>query len=557
MNNYKDKTKKPILNIALTAVVSAVIIAVAFYITLPPVNLHSGAFWAFVLFAVAVVTVADLIFNGTSLGGYSSSHSIRGAYLRLPIRFRVLITVAAVVALLLIILGIFSSEFLRSDAYSSMIELDEVEFSEAIAESEHVSDIALMDSASARIIGNRTLGSLADLVSQFVIAEDYTQIALNSTPAKVAPLEYASFFKWLGNRRDGIPGYVKVDPVEFDAEFVRLDEGKYIKYSPSAYFSKNLSRALRFSYPFDIFGTVNFETDESGKPYWVCPTLKPRAGFFGGYDAAGVIILDASTGESTKYELGEIPDWVDIVYSGDLICQKYDWYGELSGGYINYMFAQTGCTATTDDFGYKIIGNDVYIYTGITSLSSDAANIGFILVNSRTGEYRYFSVPGAEEYSAMSAAEGSLQQYGYVASFPSLINVRGEPTYIMVLKDASGIVKMYAMVNVRNYNIAVTAENQEELVEKYIVAAQLDGKDDTPTDDEELLEVTLTVLEKYLVTLDGDTVVYLKCENGEICSLPFSAELLRVESGDEVTVKYKSEADGIYDGVSLLTHSEN
>lgn len=550
MKNYHDKTRSKPLRVTLWLGLSALITAVAYYIALPPLNLHSASFWAFAFFTVAVVTVLDLLFNDVSLGGYTHSGSVRAGFARLPVRFRVLVIAIAVTLLLLAIFGIFSSRLFMADAYSSMIEPETVEFSQAIAESDHVSDIALMDSDSARIIGNRTLGSLSDLVSQFVIADDYTQIALNSAPAKVAPLEYASFFKWLGNRKDGIPGYVKVDPVGFDAEFVRLESGEYIRYSPSAYFSKKLSRALRFRYPFEIFGTVNFETDESGRPYWVCPTLEPRAGFFGGFDVSGVVILDAATGESTRYPLGEIPDWVDIVYSGDLICQKYDWYGELSGGYFNLMLSQTGCTATTDDFGYKIIGNDVYIYTGITSLSSDAANIGFILVNSRTGEYRYFSVPGAEEYSAMSAAEGSLQQYGYVASFPSLINVRGEPTYIMVLKDASGIVKMYAMVNVRNYNIAVTAENQEQLIEKYIAAAQLDSHD-TPTDETELSSMTLTVLERYLVTLDGNTVVYIKGEDGELCSLPFSPKLLQVESGDTLSVSYSGESDGVYEGVSF------
>lgn len=559
MANYKDKTALPIIKIAVWIALSLLIIGVAFYISLPPINPHAGEFWTFLFFCVVTVVVLDVIINGLSavFGDLFSGKVTKSKLSVFPKRIKITLIVVGVLIVLLIILNIFSTQFLRAGSYSSMIEINEVPFEEALAETEYVSDIALMDSTSAQIIGNRTLGSLSDLVSQFVIAEDYTQVALESVPYKVAPLEYASFFKWMSNKSNGIPGYVKVDPVHFDAEFVRLAEGEYIRYSPSSYFGTDLMRKLRFSYPFDIFGSPNFEVDEDGRPYWICSVMTPRAGWFGGYDVSQVVILDAASGECEKYELDEVPDWVDIVYNGNLICQKYDWHGELSGGYINYMFSQTGCTATTDDFGYKIIGNDVYIYTGVTSLSSDAANIGFILVNSRTGEYQYFPVPGAEEYSAMSAAAGAVQQYGYTASFPSLINVKGEPTYIMVLKDASQIVKMYAMVNVRNYNIVVTATSQTEVYSKYIEAAGLAGADEPPvTDNDEILEAEFTVSQVYFIAENGNTVGYLKCDDGSICSVPFTPQLLRLESGDKIKLYYKNEKDGIYDGVKFEIISE-
>ena len=540
MSSYKSVSKESIIKIAVWILLSVLIIGVAFYIMLPPINLHAGEFWSFLLFAAVVVFALDVLINGFFglIQGFFTGRVTVSKLSVFPKRVKIALIIAGILVVLLLILNVFSSQFLRAGSYSSMIEVVEVPFEDALAETEYVSDIALMDSTSAQIIGNRTLGSLSDLVSQFIIAEDYTQIALKSVPYKVAPLEYASFFKWLSNKSDGIPGYVKVDPVNFDAEFVRLEEGKYIKYSESSYFGTDLLRKPRFSYPFEIFGNINFEVDEEGNPYWFCPTMSPRAGWFGGYDVSSVIILDASTGESVKYNLGEIPDWVDIVYDGYLICQKYDWYGELSGGYLNYMFSQTGCTATTDDFGYKIVGNDVYIYTGVTSLSSDAANIGFILVNSRTGEYQYFPVPGAEEYSAMSAAAGAVQQYGYTASFPSLINVYGEPTYIMVLKDASQIVKMYAMVNVRNYNIVVTANSQEEVYRKYIEAAGLE-KAETPPPVQEEKQMEITVGEIHFITLDGDTEVYIKsADDAVICKLPFSAGLLRLAEGDTINIYY-------------------
>ena len=546
--------KKSTRAAAILAYIAAVLLflGVVYYVTLPPLSIYSGAFWTFFFFVDAVIFVSFLVI-GTLSG------KLFGTFMRMPsghidIQSGVLkrmgfVKVQAVITLLVVAVlflgSLVSSEMFRAKTYSSLITVEESDFASDILETEYVSDIALMDSGSARIIGARTLGTLSDLVSQYNVASTYTQIAMmepdgSTAPYKVAPLEYASFFKWLTNSKSGIPGYVKVDPVRFDAEFIRLS-GDYIKYSDSAYFGKDLMRALRFAYPTAIFGSVYFEVDDEGHPYWIAAVMKPNAGLFGAFDVESVVTLDACTGETAQYIPAESPEWVDIVYSGNLICQKYDWHGMLRGGYINSAFAQADCVVTTDDFGYKIIGNDIYIFTGVTSTSNDEANIGFILANSRTGTYKYYAVPGAEEYSAMSAAEGSVQQYRYQASFPTLINVDGEATYIMVLKDASGIVKMYSMVNVRNYNIVVTSETQEEVFQKYKLAlAQNSGS----IPDDLLTEETVTADEILYITQSGETVVYVK--SGErVFRMTFNEEILFVNEGDSITVWHSGTTDGV------------
>ncbi len=557
--------KKRKLSIPLYLLAVLIGIGAVYYLTLPPLSVHSVEFWGFMLFLDAVVLVSYFVI-GILAGKFETPEVIRMPSGQIDVnamRFgwkktkftKTLLLLTAVVAGVLLIGAAAGSEILRAKTYSSVITVEERDFAQTIAETEYVSDIALMDTASARIVGERTLGTLSDLVSQYDVSYDYTQIAMRSPdgagthPYKVSPLEYDSFFKWLTNASSGIPGYVKVDAVEFMAEFVRLEDGNYIQYSPSAYFSKDLQRALRFAYPTKIFGTACFEVDDEGRPYWIVSTMKPRAGLFGAMDVDSVILFDACTGEHAEYKPTEAPDWVDIVYYGDLVCQKYDWHGLYSGGYINSLFSQTGCTITTDDFGYKIIGNDVYIFTGVTSTSGDKANIGFILANSRTGEYQYFPVPGAEEHSAMSAAEGSVQQYRYTASFPSLINVNGEATYIMVLKDASGIVKMYSMVNMENYNIVVTSTTQEEVFQKYKAALRQNGSQTAP---EELHTEAVTVREILYVTTGGETTVYLKTSGG-IFSLPFAEIVLFIEEGDSVTVSYAYKSEN---GVTSITDIE-
>ena len=542
---YRASREKPhALGVILFLAAVLLFAGIVYYVTLPPINIHSGGFWSYVIFLLVLVLISYFVIG--LLTGKIFAETVRmpsgaidfrastesGKKTKFP---RFVLGVIAAILVFLIIGTLAGSSIFRAKTYSSLITVEDADFASGIEETEYVTDIALMDTASARIIGARTLGTLSDLVSQYEVSYQYTQIAMKnargeSHPYKVSPLEYASFFKWVQDKAAGIPGYVKVDTVKFEAEFVRLS-GEYIRYSPSAYFSKNLTRALRFACPTAIFGSVCFEVDDNGHPYWVASTMKPHAGLFGAMDVDRVVTLDACTGEVAEYAPAESPDWIDIVYYGDLICQKYDWYGMLRGGWINSEFSQVNCVVTTDDFGYKIIGNDVYIFTGVTSTSNDEANIGFILANSRTGEYRFFSVAGAEEYSAMSAAEGSVQQFGYRASFPSLINVGGEATYIMVLKDASGIVKMYSMVNVKNYNLVVTSETQEDVFQKYKAALRQSGAAEVADD---VLPGEAVVSEIVYVTEAGSTVVYLKTDTG-VYRMPFDESVLFIEPGDRIT----------------------
>ena len=403
-----------------------------------------------------------------------------------------------------------------------------------------------MDSGSAQIIGARALGSLNELVSQFEINSQYTQINLNGRPMKVSPLEYADFFRWWNNRSSGIPGYIAVDPVKNTSEYVKLKEP--MRYAESAYFDKDLRRHLRFSYRTAIFGNSYFEIGEDGAPYYVTAVLKKDVFLFGGTDVKGAVILNACTGETQYYDVADIPSWVDIVYDGDMLAQRYDWYGELSGGYFNSLFAKKDCKHVTDDYGYKMFDDDVWVFTGVTSVASDQSNIGFVLMNSRTAEIRYYPIPGAEEYSVMRSAEGEVQNLGYTASFPSVINVEGQPTYIMVLKDKGSLVKQYALIHVERYNIVVTATTQREVMAKYKNALLENGMISgvsTPAENPDAVTVTVKDI-KYLVQ-DGNSFAYLITSRDEIYKIDCAAfeTVVLTEPGDRVRLSAVEEETGV------------
>ena len=327
-----------------------------------------------------------------------------------------------------------------------------------------------------------------------------------------------------------------------------------MKYVPSGYFNDNIYRYVQMHNPTRIFDGCYFEVKDDGSPCYVCPVLHARVGLFGGMDVKGAVLLDPVTGDMQYYDVADIPNWVDRVYDGDLLEDKFNWYGELSNGFWNSVIGQKGCIRATDDYGFKTIEDDVWIYTGVTSVTGDASNVGFVMINQRTSEARYYTISGAEEYSAMSSAEGEVQEKNYKASFPSLINVDGTPTYVMVLTDNGGLVKMYAMVNVEQYNLVVTAESQEEVFAKYRQLLAKEGISDSGAEEEttdtekKIQSVTFVVADMEYVTMDGETYVYLKNSDGEVYKQKFADDesIVKVSVGDEVTVQYEKKENGIH-----------
>lgn len=268
---------------------------------------------------------------------------------------------------------------------------------------------------------------------------------------------------------------------------------------------------------------------------------------FGGRTVTGCVVLNPVNGETVKYDIESIPNWIDVVFDGNLLCDQYNWHGMYQNGFANSLFAKKGCkqvttyiadesedSTPTADYGYVAKDGDIWIYTGITSLNGDSSNIGFLLSNERTGESRYYSIAGADEKSAMSSAEGEVQEKNYQASFPSLININGNPTYIMVLKDSGGLVKLYAAVNVEQYNIVTTAPTQAECIEKYKKLLGIETTD-SPDNAE---EKSITVSDIKYIDIDGNTYIYLIDTNNNIYKAKASdfENMLLLKIGDTVTI---------------------
>ena len=553
--NRPKKERRPIgtpaARTAINLAVTLLFAAVYYYVALPAINFKTAEFYTFFVLLAVVYCVCAVItsgFQGTGAKGY---FKFVKKQCKVPFFLTVGLLAVALVG------SIISWEVFRAADYRDLLTVEEGDFA---AEVEEISfdQIPMLDSASAKKLGNRKLGELADMVSQFEVADDYTQINYKGRPVRVTPLRYGDIIKWFNNRADGLPAYLVIDMVTQNVEVHRLEDG--IRYTTAEHFGRNLYRYLRFHYPTYLFDEPAFEIDEQGNPYWVCPRISRTIGLFGGTDIIGAVLVDAVSGECTYYEVDDVPQWVDHVYTANLIIQQYDYHGTYVNGFINSLFGQRDVTVTTDGYNYIAIGDDVYMYTGITSVVSDESNIGFILSNQRTKETHFYSVAGAEEYSAMDSAQGQVQQMKYEATFPLLLNISDQPTYFMALKDAAGLVKMYAMVNVSQYQIVATGNTVAECESNYRVMLarnNLISADDTEVQPSDQQEVTGVIAEIRSAVIEGNTWYYLRLEQGDVYYAVSSADqrsaaLLSV--GDTVKVQYMAGEETILDtyAVSLV-----
>ena len=553
--NRPKKERRPIgtpaARTAINLAVTLLFAAVYYYVALPAINFKTAEFYTFFVLLAVVYCVCAVItsgFQGTGAKGY---FKFVKKQCKVPFFLTVGLLAVALVG------SIISWEVFRAADYRDLLTVEEGDFA---AEVEEISfdQIPMLDSASAKKLGNRKLGELADMVSQFEVADDYTQINFKGRPVRVTPLRYGDIIKWLNNRADGLPAYLVIDMVTQNVEVHRLEDG--IRYTTAEHFGRNLYRYLRFHYPTYLFDEPAFEIDEQGNPYWVCPRISRTIGLFGGTDIIGAVLVDAVSGECTYYEVDDVPQWVDHVYTANLIIQQYDYHGTYVNGFINSLFGQRDVTVTTDGYNYIAIGDDVYMYTGITSVVSDESNIGFILSNQRTKETHFYSVAGAEEYSAMDSAQGQVQQMKYEATFPLLLNISDQPTYFMALKDAAGLVKMYAMVNVSQYQIVATGNTVAECESNYRVMLarnNLISQEDTEVQPSDQQEVTGVIAEIRSAVIEGNTWYYLRLEQGDVYYAVSSADqrsaaLLSV--GDTVKVQYMAGEETILDtyAVSLV-----
>ena len=567
---------KVALKLLLSFIITAVIGAGAYYMMLPAMNFKSTDFYTFWFVIIAVFCGVFYVLCG------ARTKIERREYCKKRSIFPIVLV--AMMLLVMVVGYISGCTLLRAKSYSELVDVKESSFSEDFKDINYT-DVPRLDATTSKVLADQQLGSLSEYKSQYVVSNVSTQINYKNHPVRVAYLEYANVFKWFNNTKNGLPAYMMTDLVSQKVAVVNCVEkfGSGIKYSPTELFNERLIRHLRFQYPTEILDTPNFEIDDDAHPYWITPVLDKTIGLFGGTDVKGAIITDALTGESEYYSMGQIRtdnslNWIDVVYSEALVIQQYNYHGRLSNGFWNSIIFQNDVNVTSSGNGVIAMDDDVWVYTGVTSSEADTSNFGFILCNQRTKELRYYKNGGAQESSAQASAVDLVQNYGYMATFPILLDIEDQPTYFMSLYGSGYTVKGYALVNLDDKTIVGTGlldiekshtnalnaavENYiSALKDKNVVDENADADDykvdantstvagenvdgDTDAVEPEKLTVTGEITDIKTSVNDGNTVYYLQVkEKYYYIKVTDCMDVLLMKKGDKVTVTYTKDSD--------------
>lgn len=507
-------------------IITVIIALISEYALLIPLNPRSPQFILYFSFLLLIFNGVYFIFN-------------RG--------FNKIMKYSLILAGILIVLipvGTFiSSPIFNAKSYQKQLVLDKK--ADFYKDNKTISyeSIPVVDRESAIRLGDRRMGEMVDYVSQFEVDQSYEQINYKDNPYRVTPLEYSDLIKWFTNHGDGLPAYIRVNMVSQESEVVKLKEG--MKYSKSDHFGRKIERHLRANYPTLMFDTLAFEINDDGIPYWIAPVYEYKIGLFGGKDIVGAVLVNAINGDHDYYDIKKVPEWVDRVYPSNLILTQLENYGKYTNGYLNTLLSQKGVLRPTDGYNYIAINDDVYLYTGLTSVSKDASNVGFAMINLRTKDGKFYNISGAEEYSAMSSAEGEVQNLKYKATFPILINAGGHPTYFLSLKDDANLVKKYAFVSVENYQLVATGDSVAQAEQAYYALLESNGKK-TNAGDFKTNKLTGIISEINEAVVDGNSTYYFKIEGNDtifIGDISLSDHFPLAKVGDNVTVEFVNSKD--------------
>lgn len=411
-----------------------------------------------------------------------------------------------------------------------------------------IENIRVVDEELAKLLGDKVLGAQPALGSQVNLGKFSIQKVKNSL-YWVAPLVHSGFFKWNKNKK-GTNGYVMVNATnERDVQLVQNANGfgVFIKYQPDAYFSDNLERHLYLNGYFNVPLTdYTFEIDDTGVPFWVVTKYEKTIGFEGN-NAVGVVVVNAENGSIQEFSIEDAPEWIDRIQPEEFIKTQLNDWGNFINGYWN--FSNEDKLQITEDLTLVYGENNrSYWYTGLTSVGADESTVGFVLVDTRTKEAVWYKQSGATEYAAQSSAVGKVQEKGYYASLPIPYNINNNSTYIMTLKDNGGLVKMYAMVSIKDYTIVGVGNSLQETLMAYKNAFNMTGNNLTENSLTNKISINSVVTRINSDIKNGNSFYYVMLKESDkifIGSTQISNDLPVTVAGDSVEISFDDEKEVI------------
>lgn len=542
--------KKPNINnlkgIILAIPIIIIISALWLYFFQPEINIKSPGSVLVILLLIGIDTFIIAIFNHKKNTRKTEINiadlkavKLAGFYSILGILF----------FLYLVIGGISGAHIIRAKAYVEQMPMEVLEiddFSKQVSpESIGTSTLPIIDKEIAL---RKAEGQLSTYGSQYSIGDSFTLINIKDNGVdrlvRVAPLEYNGLVVAATHYNSGSVGYVMVDVVTEEAKFVEVEDG--IKYLESGLLNRNLSRYIWMHYPTSLITEYSFEIDDNGTPYWVASVYDNEVGLFSGQNPIGAIVVNAVNGDINRYDIKDVPSWVDRVIPSEQAMTQANNALTYKNGWFNATFgAKKDVFNLTEEYNYISLKGRTYMYSGITSPNNaDETSVGFLLVDLRTKESRMYRIQGITEYRAMEIARShqSVKAQNLNATEPLLVNIEGQPTYFLTLKNSVQR-QWYVLVRVSDGAIVLN-QNLRNCKSEYI--SLLTNQNGSPVTDglESLSGIVSRIREA-----QGDTLEFVFANDvGKIYIVPISlgVDTRFLQSGDTITVKFLPSDDGTY-----------
>ncbi|MEI7028149.1 hypothetical protein [Paenibacillus sp. y28] len=384
-------------------------------------------------------------------------------------------------------------------------------------------------------IENSSYYRLGELTRQKIMQEEYW----------VAPIEYKGFFE--SQKAGYIPGYIKVSAERKD-EIGEIVKGYTMRYIPSAYFDHNLERRVRSEFPTDIIIGSGFEPNDEGKPIYVVAVGHYNK-FRTGTVLDGAVLVDSETGELRKYDLKDVPDFVDFVVTPNLASEYNEWQAKYKHGFWNYAFGKTDVNEVTKwNTGEEVIGvfgtdNRMYWFTDHTSPGTNSMK-GYSLMDGRTG--KFFMYVGSNGFAngkaALDAVHNTFKKEQWTGTNPLLYNIYSTDTWFVPVIDANGMLRSIALVNAQNPQIVAAGQTRQEALNIYKLKLATEGSgDNTPTNISKRKEITGTVIRVGMNQMGESATIQLLLSNSDrVFNVDPKSSIYAtfIHEGDQVTLSY-------------------
>ena len=347
INEFKEKIKWPksdevtavvkpskmALRVFISLIITAIAGGVAYYMMLPAFNIKDTQMYLFLLLLVVVFMAAF------ALVCRANKKIERKEYVKK--KSLVPVIIAGVLVVIMAIGYVTGVTLFRAKSYSELLTISDGNFEKDFKDISY-DKVPRLDAYRAHALADQQLGSLEQYKSQYVVSDNSTQINYKNTPCRVAYLQYADFFKWMNNTKNGTPAYMLIDLVSQKVTAVNCVDkfGEGIKYSPAELFMH---------------------------PYWITAVLDKTIGLYGGTDVKGAIITDALTGKSKYYDIETVKtdkslNWIDVVYSESLVLEQYNYHGKLQNGFWNSLIFQNDVNIASTGSGNIAMDDDVWVF---------------------------------------------------------------------------------------------------------------------------------------------------------------------------------------------------